>query len=697
MDTSPFNTEDQPTGPPITWEQFKANIRNTPRFNAADEIQNMHGTSDAIRAVLHAIGAKSAAGYQALWNAIPGAPGEASQPEHVDATAAALGPKFISPEGQYALQNAIKTGSSIGQGTGISDLAHSLSSKYGQLQGTVEPLIQKYAGVPAAATAHAVFEAAPQAAIPGLGEEKALAGATGDALEQLARHHITAPESPLEFAATDPGRVHLNSSPAALEREGVAAKRTPQAFIPPAITDDSPMPPHNDSYVGNQAFAKGGEVGMLGDALETVSHLPTPAGLAAKYADNPKAIENFHNWAKQTAVTDDSGAPAQVFHNTDAPQDFAAFRAYRGDIGSHFGTQGQANERGNAVQWRDPPAASDMTNPLPPKNQQAGQRTIPAYLSIQNPLRTPDLGEWGHDALKGYLMNANEQTDEIPALEAGIDLDAVGATKNNHQLRKVLQDHGYDGIVYQNTGEPNIPPAIQLARQDAQQRRDAFAADPQNKPYMQARVSDNSFAPRVNGGTADMKFPAQHAQYNALNDQYQLADQAYRRFYHAPDISSDSYVAFDPSQVKSAVGNTGEFDPGTQDINHASGGEVRGYADGGGVEGGELGILGDAIKQVSHLPLTATAAEAAPLAERVAQYGGATYSPTSGALHRTGTVTADPASTVALDHVPNADEIHHFLMLNHGEPDHTVVLHITSADDGKHFMRMGRHAPSPSR
>jgi hypothetical protein len=1065
MDQNPYNTEDKPVDISGALSRL-GHVLYTPqggdpRTLAKVELGRMGGDLDAAKSVGHALLAKSAAGYEAMGSPL-------GSNEHVDETAALLGPKSISPEGQSSVQRLMDNLGSVGKATGISDLAHSLSSKYNAMQGAAEPLIQKYAGIPAAAAAHAAFETAPQAAIPGLGEERAAAGAAADVartlgpsdrirqvaadymksaglphvppgaplkvdpnrasaiaqafdamphapndpkvaasydamiketmaqyqamkasgfraefmpqgqnpypkisdtlhdiqqnnhmfvfptesgfgsgdlggnplLQQsgesfngvpatnndifravhdyfghakegntfrangeetawanhaamyspaarpamttetrgqnswvnfgphgeanrttsgadtvyapqkigllpdefsqappspydiLAQYHADnggstyhpgtsnipdtgysvslhpgratvmgtpptgrnlsdyvqanqdafdkdpgahlgtwhdkddsgmhyldvshvdpnldsamekakganqkaifdlggkqeipnphydpttdtqgAPQddnplaavSPLRFTATDPGRVHLNSLPEALEREGEAARRDAADRPPPEpILDlNGPLPPPNASYIGSQAFAEGGEVGVLGDALATAARLPTPAALKAKYADNPQAIQNFHDWAKNTAVSYTNGEPIPVYHNTDALNDFSAFRPYRGDIGSHFGTKGQANMRGAAVQGRVPPAVEESSrttgdlNPVP-KNQVSGQRTIPAYLSIQNPLRTPDLGEWGHDQLKQYLLGEGEHgADEnamYPAEAAGIDPKAVAATQNNHQLRKVLQDHGYDGIVYANNGEPDMPPAIQLARQDAEQKRQAFLQDPANKPYWDTVTGANT----ASRGAGDMdaaaaQFPEQHAQYQALAGQYHLADEAYRRFMHsAGDNPADSYVAFDPSQVKSAVGNTGEFDPGTQDINHAAGGEVRSYADGGGVEG--AGLIGDAIQQVSHLPLTATAAEAAPLAEHVAQYGGATYSPSTGALHRSGSVTSDPESTVALDHAPDPDEIHDFMMQNQhvlGE-DPQAVLHITSDDNGNHFIRTGTHAP----
>jgi hypothetical protein len=113
---------------------------------------------------------------------------------------------------------------------------------------------------------------------------------------------------------------------------------------------------------------------------------------------------------------------------------------------------------------------------------------------------------------------------------------------------------------------------------------------------------------------------------------------------------------------------------------------TQGFADGGEV-GTLLGGLGEMVAKY--------APEAAPLAEHVQQYGGVTYSPTSGALHRTGAVTTDPASTLALDHPPEPAEIHDYLMDHQDEltDDPASVLHVTSDEQGNHFMRVGQHEP----
>jgi hypothetical protein len=62
------------------------------------------------------------------------------------------------------------------------------------------------------------------------------------------------------------------------------------------------------------------------------------------------------------------------------------------------------------------------------------------------------------------------------------------------------------------------------------------------------------------------------------------SDEAFKKVY--PE-AEDSYIAFDPHQIKSAIGNNGNFDPNSPNINEARGGYVRrAYKKGGRVEGG---------------------------------------------------------------------------------------------------------------
>jgi len=62
-----------------------------------------------------------------------------------------------------------------------------------------------------------------------------------------------------------------------------------------------------------------------------------------------------------------------------------------------------------------------------------------------------------------------------------------------------------------------------------------------------------------------------------------LGDDAFKKVY--PE-AQDSYIAFDPEQIKSATGNNGDFDPSKPDINEARGGRI-GYDYGGDVRTGD--------------------------------------------------------------------------------------------------------------
>ena len=104
---------------------------------------------------------------------------------------------------------------------------------------------------------------------------------------------------------------------------------------------------------------------------------------------------------------------------------------------------------------------------------------------------------------------------------------AEGLPKNPHQLemQEHLQSLGYDGVVYLN-------------------RREGIS--------------------RAKG-----KDPERYNDYS---------DQMFK--HHFPD-AEDSYIAFDPTQIKSAIGNNGYYDPNIPRIDEHTGGEVNGYDNGG--------------------------------------------------------------------------------------------------------------------
>ena len=181
----------------------------------------------------------------------------------------------------------------------------------------------------------------------------------------------------------------------------------------------------------------------------------------------------FEQWFGDSKVVDADGTPMVVYHGTNA--DFSEFLIPNGgaDLGVHFGTIEQATIRSSG---------GESIN------------IMPVYLSISNPLRLEDGGDFFPDEV-------DRQLDEI-----GI---TVGEGRGISVLRDAIIAAGYDGVVYLNRRE--IP---------------------------------------------DMNDPYGDATLGKLDDEVR---EAY------PD-AQDSYIAFRPEQIKSTIGNNGNFDAANPDI-----------------------------------------------------------------------------------------------------------------------------------
>jgi hypothetical protein len=101
---------------------------------------------------------------------------------------------------------------------------------------------------------------------------------------------------------------------------------------------------------------------------------------------------------------------------------FDTFRMPKGDteLGIHLGTREQALSFGTP---------------------------FPMYLSVQNPLRLPDLGTWRpHLVVTAiHAVGIRLTSDEIEKVRM--------ATDQNSAMRDLIEDKGYDSIVYENEAE----------------------------------------------------------------------------------------------------------------------------------------------------------------------------------------------------------------------------------------------------
>ena len=136
---------------------------------------------------------------------------------------------------------------------------------------------------------------------------------------------------------------------------------------------------------------------------------------------------------KNTAIKNEDGTPKTVYHFTDNIE-FEVFA--KGDIGFHFGNETQAAARGSI--------------------QKKKGRTITAHLNIKNPLYiSTDIMSWRprNLALKLYCdgLISEDAFDKISSLDNSeyFDYDSPASI----ELRRILSEKGYDGIVYQNMFE----------------------------------------------------------------------------------------------------------------------------------------------------------------------------------------------------------------------------------------------------
>lgn len=142
-------------------------------------------------------------------------------------------------------------------------------------------------------------------------------------------------------------------------------------------------------------------------------------------------------------------------------------------------------------------------------DKDVGTHTYPVYLSIQRPLRLRD---------EGTFNNATV-ADQLADLGIISYTEAEGLRKYGYENRAALQQAikaaGYDGVVYLN---------------------------------------------RLEG----MQFPG--GVYPADSVLYNTTDERYSELYPA---ARESWIAFEPTQIKSAIGNLGTYDPKNPDIRYS--------------------------------------------------------------------------------------------------------------------------------
>lgn len=235
---------------------------------------------------------------------------------------------------------------------------------------------------------------------------------------------------------------------------------------------------------------------------------------ALQVTDNP----NFWKWFGNSKVVDAQGNPLVVYHTSVA--DVSQFKRIK-DIGMHFGTQGQAADRYHLKINKDP---------YGPELRGTKHNTMAVYLRITNPLRLEDAGDWGD--VKSVLRELRRV-----GLIGQSEFDLL-RLKNILSVKSFIVSKGYDGIVYANVGESTNGDTYRKAV-DAAFRDMINAAENPDLPDDEKK-----------------KFASVYADAHAAHQNFKRAN------------PEDSWIVFDPKQIKSAIGNNGNFDPKDPDITH---------------------------------------------------------------------------------------------------------------------------------
>ena len=277
--------------------------------------------------------------------------------------------------------------------------------------------------------------------------------------------------------------------------------------------------------------------------------------------------------SKESRVQYDQSLPIQAYHGTRS--DIANFEI--GDIGYHFGTYEQANNRLIGTQ-RD-------------RGENTGENIMPVNLDIRNPLELPDVGAWNNPYIvaEQLLVKSKFGRDHKAELE---EIYAEGEELVNQfedndawvespeafdlldDIQRIIKDDGYDGVKYLNDIEAEGSMTLEgkkkyaaLLRQREDLRSEIFkreALTPEQREVLLKKINEFEalgdidsvevlqLTSQYSAGKDRTVKAKSTAEEQALLNQLQLEMVQVVKDYSQ---SKYAYIAFDPEQI------TPRFDP----------------------------------------------------------------------------------------------------------------------------------------
>ena len=301
------------------------------------------------------------------------------------------------------------------------------------------------------------------------------------------------------------------------------------------------------------------DMGMLSSVA------PAPAGAKRMFGGiNAKNADLPMDEASRMARADEM-FPIEAFHGTHA-QDIREFDPSKGDLGTHFGTYEQANNRLLAT-------GPDKENFL--RRYGEGANVIPARIRVSNPVKLPDLCTWNDSAVvaegllhRGRLKNSSILDDALGAKETAASVDDFVKGEENRRLldaiREDLESQGYDGVKYKNQVENEygshgaMRPDVEAAqRKKKQEIKEIETAAFERMPKLPDAPTEADLERFLAARMEDYLTKDERATVARLKDELIKASDNQGN-YNDPH----SYIVFDPAAIRSRFA---AFDPARRD------------------------------------------------------------------------------------------------------------------------------------
>jgi len=289
--------------------------------------------------------------------------------------------------------------------------------------------------------------------------------------------------------------------------------------------------PGNDSWIvfsPNQIKSAIGNSAFDPTKPSITAAAPTPIA--------PAQTPAFKAWFRGSKVVDANGNPLRVYHGTRSGQEFEEF-SVEGPPFNEYGEPLSSGSGGDPTAYmgahfaQEPDVAGRFAVPNKGdwmasryENEEEKPRVLPVYLSIKNP---KDFGSEGN--LRGFIYQGN--------LSGGYEEDEF--------IRAAMEA---DDLYVEHDDDPQVQEWLQNYESSA-----SFRAMQYQWFLERSNASDND----RDDVARDLAIDAKHRLRAAGHDGVRYKNEV---------EGGISWIVFEPNQIKSAIGNVGQYDPASASI-----------------------------------------------------------------------------------------------------------------------------------